>query len=119
MFKAGDRVRCKDASLAKSYLTEGKEYIVESEQQRIKLKGISAGWYPSRFELVKKATSFDTSTATDQELADEYRRTTEQAYKLVYTLLKRGYEIFDREGTLVNFSSGPVRRISKTMVTEL
>jgi hypothetical protein len=100
MFKVGDRVR-----LTENYplapFNKGDEGVVERVYNemdgqylvsfRVPSKG-SCCCLNTRLELVSPA-SFNISTATDQELADEYRRNVNVVNDLLGALKDRGYTI--------------------------
>lgn len=58
-FKAGDKVRCVNASASGGHLVHGGEYISERDDGLvIQLQGLSSGvWSVDRFELVEPAPS--------------------------------------------------------------
>jgi hypothetical protein len=65
-FKAGDKVKCVDNSLAKMRITEGKEYVVTSCDESFvylladdrEAPATESGWHLHRFELVEADPEF-------------------------------------------------------------
>jgi hypothetical protein len=70
----------------------------------------AGGFYPENFELVS-SSEFNISTATDQELADEYRRLVNEATAMFLTLRERGYTVKTDTGMIIAPSTR--RRIFK------
>jgi hypothetical protein len=120
-FKVGAHVVCVDPGTF-TFLTEGKTYVVIPDDRASIFGSISANhtvcvvndngasvtlnyW---RFEDAPE--EFNISTASDQELADEYRRRLENLYEVGHALQDRGFEIRVEEGGLC-----PHKNIKRTI----
>ena len=114
-FKIGDKVKCVRASRFAG-LTDGQIYTVSGKcrigpDAAVRLKEFpkyEIGFFVTRFVLAD--ASFNVSTATDQELADEYRTVRTKLKELNDELVLRGYSVV---------SKGDVTKISKVLTTEL
>lgn len=107
-FKKGDKVRCIDAGNHekiknnKVYTVEGPGFeLRNSDDKLIQLKEVTdgLGFFDYRFELVKK--EFCITKATDQELANEYRKTLETVHELGKAIRERGFVITYPNGTVL------------------
>jgi hypothetical protein len=120
MFKVGDRVLLKERygsfpkgteatviKVVSSYWSNAQQLVITDVQ------GMHC--YDFRLELVPKG--FNVSTMTDQELADEFRRTINQHYDMAEALTARGYKIRLPSNGLVCGYKERERLINKT-VTE-
>jgi len=116
-FEVGSFVRCVDNAGWENHLTNGRTYEVVSfyhstmnravgSEKGVTIKtdrGVFATFYNFRFEQIASSEpEFNLSTATDQELADEYRRLRAEDESIATELIKRGYScpIF-KENTVV------------------
>ena len=99
MFKKSQIVLC--VSTCDRRCKVGKKYEVYEDQLPFaKLVtvlgegGKPVAMFASRFQAESVDTSFDVSTATDQELADEYRRLFDERKPLRDELVRRGFTMF-------------------------
>jgi hypothetical protein len=109
MFKVGDRVRAVNNWTC--WFKEGDEFTVADVDNYIYIKHPKlgrGGFRAENFELV--TNEFNVSTATDQELADEFRTTRKRLQELNDALVSRGFTVV---------SKGDNTRISKVLTTEL
>jgi hypothetical protein len=104
MFKVGDKVRCISVC-GGAAATVGRTYIIARRQTRADSLVFFTGdhnsvtaMYASRFELVTPE-ELNVSSATDQELADEYRRRRDELREVYEVLTERGYTVNSQGGT--------------------
>jgi hypothetical protein len=102
-FKVGDRVRVLPKHV-NNHLKLNVVYVVEAvknpygyfeglDLQNVPKFSKDQGWHECRFELVSSANEFNISTATDEELAAEYRRLTDERVACSIALRDRGYNL--------------------------
>lgn len=115
MFKVGDKVRLIERYGA---YNEGAEDIVTFVKEPYRGETLihtkSFVCYSKRLELV--SNGFNISTATDQELADEYRRILGVSISCTDELVRRGYDVMYERGG-VKYKIAPIgkRFITKTI----
>jgi hypothetical protein len=104
MFKVGDKVIAKENS---SYgpLVRNQTYTIDGLNEKVQdsnsepayfLKEVgrkNSGFFAFRFYDKAVDTQFNASTATDQELADEYRRVRKELMNIHNELDVRGYSV--------------------------
>jgi hypothetical protein len=107
-FYIGDKVR---------RLSDGTTHTVTSFSPCgvfVRVDGEVAGHFLSYYEKVERA--FCLSTATDQELADEYRRLLDLRKPLYDALISKGYVLCDGKGIgMTRNAIGSEVRITKTV----
>lgn len=122
-FSIGQKVVCVEAA---AKLKVGKTYTVKGfhpEYGFVIVDGVDRefGYFDHRFRAVEE-TEFNISTATDQALADEYRRVVNEVAPLLKELLDRGYSVTapnEIPGKNVRVVVSTKRVIKKTETTEL
>lgn len=112
MFKIGDKVRFKEAymDMAPKGTTDvvtgvrNLKYTIGDRNSTylIRLKNLKIEVFNTRLELMEEG-SFNVSTATDQELADEYRRLIALRAKLCSALESRGFSVIAPNGRKLIF----------------
>lgn len=117
-FKVGDKVRALDNSLYgplvkdQIYTVKGDHPTTANAIVLVELPQLS-GFFPKRFEKVSE--EFNVSTATDQELANEYRRMCDKRTAVFDELRNRGYVVRSIDGmSVVRAVPGDNISISKT-----
>jgi len=99
MFKVGDTVRCVRPRIG--YFKYGEVCKVTSISpcgQFVRVKNFPSGHDPKDFELM--SPEFNISTATDQELADEYVRRVNAKNELFEELKSRGFKFIRKSDRL-------------------
>jgi hypothetical protein len=97
VFEIGNRIRCLN-SVNSHGLVKGSVYTVSGINNRqgfVLIKELPnnvLGFFDHRFELVTDEV-FNVSTATDQELADEYRRLLDSRVPIFNELKNRGFTV--------------------------
>lgn len=119
--RIGDKVRCINTS--STCLRYGKVYEVSGFNPGIggvllkEFPDNPVGFFPFRFEL-EPAPCFNPSTATDQELADEYRKQHTLTTEIETELCNRGFHIYNKFGQQMKTRTLE-RRIEKKEVTTI
>jgi hypothetical protein len=106
VFKVGDKVIAKENS-AYGPLVHNQIYTIDGLNEAVRdrngepayfLKEVgrkNSGFFAFRFYDKAVDASFNISTATDQELADEYRRLSEIRIPIFDEIKQRGYKCID------------------------
>lgn len=111
MFKVGDKVVCIDTKNgANGVLKFGKTYTIGGFDKYgfVLLKELhphGLGYFASRFELAEEV--FNISSATDQQLADEYRKNIKIRGDLLAELNTRGYVLTNALGKVLEYCTNP------------
>lgn len=102
MFKVGDKVRLKMSYMTFPIGLTGTVTKIRPTERcgntMIEVAfdvGTNTAAFDFRFERVSNS-AFNISTATDQELANEYRRMQDERKPVYDELIRRGFDLFDK-----------------------